>query len=65
MSKRSARLGIGRAIIGLVAAALSLGVMAQEPVKLGLIVPLSGPWARQGQSVSSRRTEAGPGVEPA
>jgi len=41
--------GIGRAILGLFAAALSFGVAAQEPVKLGLIVPLSGPWARQGE----------------
>lgn len=28
---------------------LILPVQAQEPIKVGLIVPLSGPWARQGQ----------------
>jgi len=29
--------------------AVSVSAYAQEPVKLGLIVPLSGPWARQGE----------------
>jgi branched-chain amino acid transport system substrate-binding protein len=48
MRKRIGPLGISRAIIGILLAALSLGAAAQETVKLGLIVPLSGPWARQG-----------------
>lgn len=39
---------LGR-IFGLGLLALGLGAEAQEPVKLGLIVPLSGPWARQGE----------------
>jgi branched-chain amino acid transport system substrate-binding protein len=36
-------------IFGIGLLALGLGAEAQEPVKLGLIVPLSGPWARQGE----------------
>jgi branched-chain amino acid transport system substrate-binding protein len=36
-------------ILLLVSIAFGPAAMAQEPVKLGLIVPLSGPWARQGQ----------------
>lgn len=32
-----------------ISVACGLPARAQEPVKLGLIVPLSGPWARQGQ----------------
>ena len=49
MSKRHRPLGLGRAIIAGLASLLAAGAPAQEPVKLGLIVPLSGPWARQGQ----------------
>jgi len=33
----------------LLALPLSIQVLAQTPIKVGLIVPLSGPWARQGQ----------------
>ncbi|MGD8340147.1 MAG: ABC transporter substrate-binding protein [Gammaproteobacteria bacterium] len=36
-------------LIVLAMSGLGLGAQAQEPVKLGLIVPLSGPWARQGE----------------
>ncbi len=39
----------GRWLPGLALAVASVGALAQEPVKLGLIVPLSGPWARQGE----------------
>jgi branched-chain amino acid transport system substrate-binding protein len=35
--------------IGIVLIGTSVGASAQEPVKLGLIVPLSGAWATQGQ----------------
>jgi branched-chain amino acid transport system substrate-binding protein len=38
-----------RFILGTVLAVLALDAGAQDPVKVGLIVPLSGPWARQGQ----------------
>lgn len=38
-----------RRVFGFGLLALGLGAQAQEPVKLGLIVPLSGPWARQGE----------------
>ena len=38
-----------RAVAALAAALLALPAAAQTPVKIGLIVPLSGPWARQGQ----------------
>ena len=27
---------------------LALPLHAQDPIKVGLVVPLSGPWARQG-----------------
>ena len=49
MRQRTSRSGFGKVIAGLVLAGLSLSAAAQDPVKLGLIVPLSGPWARQGQ----------------
>lgn len=38
-----------RALAALAAALVALPAAAQAPVKIGLIVPLSGPWARQGQ----------------
>jgi branched-chain amino acid transport system substrate-binding protein len=38
-----------RAAGALAVALLALPAAAQTPVKIGLIVPLSGPWARQGQ----------------
>lgn len=42
--------GIRRRLVGLLCLlATCSGVDAQAPVKVGLIVPLSGPWARQGQ----------------
>jgi branched-chain amino acid transport system substrate-binding protein len=41
---RLLRLGTALALFG-----VGLVAEAQEPVKLGLIVPLSGPWARQGE----------------
>ena len=41
---RTLRLAFAAALL-----AIGLGAQAQEPVKLGLIVPLSGPWARQGE----------------
>jgi branched-chain amino acid transport system substrate-binding protein len=43
--------GIPRLKAGLALAALifGAGAGAQQPVKVGIIVPLSGPWARQGQ----------------
>jgi branched-chain amino acid transport system substrate-binding protein len=37
------------AIVALILATLCPAAQAQEAVKLGLIVPLSGPWARQGE----------------
>jgi len=38
-----------RFILAAALAVLALDAAAQDPVKVGLIVPLSGPWARQGQ----------------
>lgn len=38
-----------RALAAVAAALVALPAAAQAPVKIGLIVPLSGPWARQGQ----------------
>jgi len=38
-----------RAALAAATALLALPAAAQAPVKIGLIVPLSGPWARQGQ----------------
>jgi branched-chain amino acid transport system substrate-binding protein len=38
-----------RAAAALALGAVSAGAGAQAPVKIGLIVPLSGPWARQGE----------------
>ena len=38
-----------RFILAAAVAVLALDAAAQDPVKVGLIVPLSGPWARQGQ----------------
>jgi branched-chain amino acid transport system substrate-binding protein len=38
-----------RIAAAVVLGALSASALAQAPVKIGLIVPLSGPWARQGQ----------------
>jgi len=38
-----------RALAALAAALVAFPAAAQAPVKIGLIVPLSGPWARQGQ----------------
>jgi branched-chain amino acid transport system substrate-binding protein len=38
-----------RLLYTLLLLSLASGAKAQEPVKLGLIVPLSGPWARQGE----------------
>jgi branched-chain amino acid transport system substrate-binding protein len=49
MSKRTDPFRFRRAIIAALAGLCSFAAVAQEPVKLGLIVPLSGPWARQGQ----------------
>ena len=40
---------VGSGMIGLGLFGQSLAVRAQDSVKLGLIVPLSGPWARQGE----------------
>ncbi len=37
------------ALIALAAALFAVPAAAQAPVKIGLVVPLSGPWARQGQ----------------
>ncbi|HEY5666570.1 MAG TPA: ABC transporter substrate-binding protein [Gammaproteobacteria bacterium] len=36
-------------LVALMLSAVGFTAEAQEPVKLGLIVPLSGPWARQGE----------------
>lgn len=41
--------GCLRVSAGIVLLAFAAAAAAQEPVKLGLIVPLSGPWARQGE----------------
>lgn len=49
MTKRYFGSAFGRWLPGLALAVASVGALAQEPVKLGLIVPLSGPWARQGE----------------
>ena len=38
-----------RAWVGFILIGASFSAQAQDPVKLGLIVPLSGPWARQGE----------------
>jgi branched-chain amino acid transport system substrate-binding protein len=38
-----------RLVFAAILAVLALDAWAQDPVKIGLIVPLSGPWARQGQ----------------
>jgi len=38
-----------RGLLGLCLVSTSFVTFAQDPVKLGLIVPLSGPWARQGE----------------
>jgi branched-chain amino acid transport system substrate-binding protein len=38
-----------RAFIVLLLVVLTIPVQAQDPIKVGFIVPLSGPWARQGQ----------------
>jgi branched-chain amino acid transport system substrate-binding protein len=38
-----------RPLLGLLLACTAGVAVAQAPVKIGLIVPLSGPWARQGQ----------------
>src|SRR5690606_34505144 len=38
-----------RALAALAVALVALPAAGQAPVKIGLIVPLSGPWARQGQ----------------
>jgi len=46
-TKAFARLSL-RPLLCLCVALLGAAAQAQEPVKLGLIVPLSGPWARQG-----------------
>lgn len=40
---------IARFTLGVFLASAASGVSSQEAVKVGLIVPLSGPWARQGQ----------------
>src|SRR5260370_2507094 len=41
---------LSAALVGAAAAALPVGVSAQQPkeVEIAIIVPLSGPWARQG-----------------
>jgi branched-chain amino acid transport system substrate-binding protein len=39
----------GSWLTALILSAAGLAAQAQEPIKLGLIVPLSGPWARQGE----------------
>ena len=49
MTRRSWRRTLLEPMLGALVAALALPAAAQEPVKLGLIVPLSGPWARQGE----------------
>lgn len=36
-------------LLGLTSVGLGIRAHAQQPVKVGLIVPLSGPWARQGE----------------
>jgi branched-chain amino acid transport system substrate-binding protein len=41
--------GRSRPLLGLLLLLVSLGAAAQAPVKLGLIVPLSGQWSRQGE----------------
>lgn len=46
---RSIAASFGRFVFGVMLAVSALGASAQESVKIGLIVPLSGPWARQGQ----------------
>jgi branched-chain amino acid transport system substrate-binding protein len=38
-----------RLVFAAILAVFALDAWAQDPVKIGLIVPLSGPWARQGQ----------------
>jgi branched-chain amino acid transport system substrate-binding protein len=43
------RRAVNRLLAGLLLAGLSFSATAQDTVKLGLIVPLSGPWARQGE----------------
>jgi branched-chain amino acid transport system substrate-binding protein len=51
-AKRFAILAIGAAIVGAVTlTSASLQAQAPKPVKVAVIVPLSGPWARTGQLV--------------
>lgn len=48
-ASRRTRTPAGAAIAALLLGLLAFDAAAQDAVKVGLIVPLSGPWARQGQ----------------
>jgi len=47
--KKSQRIHLLSALLCTVLVSMAAGAWAQDAVKVGLIVPLSGPWARQGQ----------------